>query len=35
MEITSIVSLTPLMPGRRQQMPRTFSRIRTPAPDAS
>ena len=31
METTSIVSLTPFTPGRRQQIPRTFSRTRTPA----
>jgi hypothetical protein len=30
-DTTSIDSLTPLRPGRRQQIPRTASRILTPA----
>ena len=31
MEITSMLSLSPLTPGRRQHWPRTFKRILTPA----
>ena len=35
MEMTSMLSLTPGTPGRSAQMPRTFSRIFTPACDAA
>jgi hypothetical protein len=34
-ETTSIVSLRPLTPGLRQQIPRTLRRMRTPAREAS
>ena len=34
-DTTSIVSLTPFTPGRRQQTPRTLSLMRTPAREAS
>jgi hypothetical protein len=35
MEMTSMLSLKPGTPGRSTQMPRTFSRIFTPARDAA